>query len=139
MALVIPDAAEVDLAKYYVNKSSPENLVLRLYVNNYSPVSASTVGSFTEASGGGYSAIEINGADWSVTPGAPTYAVGPQQTFSCDGTGSAQLCYGYFTTRATSGVIAHAERFNNGPYSFTSSGDQIKITPRIEFGSALND
>lgn len=139
MALVIPNAGEADAAAYYVNKSAPQNLVLRLYTNNYSPVSTSTTGSFTEAAGGGYAPIEINGADWTITPGAPTVVAAPQQTFACDGTGAVQLCYGYFMTRATSGVIAHAERFTNGPYSFTMDGDQIRISPRIEFSSALND
>ena len=139
MALVIPNAGEADTASYYVNKSAPQNLVLRLYTNNYTPIGSSTTGSFTEATGGGYVALEINGADWTITPGAPTVAAAPQQTFSCDGTGGVQLCYGYYMTRAVSGVIAHAERFSNGPYSFTNDGDAIKVTPRIEFSSALND
>ena len=37
--------------------------------------------------------------------------------------------------RATSGRIAYAERFSDGPYNIVNNGDQIKIT--TETGSTF--
>jgi hypothetical protein len=135
MALVVTTAGQLDLAKYYVNLSAPQDLVLHLYTNNYMPGQSSALGSFVEASGGGYDSIILSGSDWTISSGEQVEAVCKQQVFTCDGSAQGQSCYGYFVTRSASGTIAHAERFPNGPYSFANDGDQIKITPKIEFAS----
>lgn len=132
MALVVPNDGEADMLSYYVNKAAPENLVLRLFTNNLTPGEADTAESYTEAAGGGYSSKTLAGASWTVTPGAPSEAAYPQQTFGFTGplSGNAQV-YGYYLTRATSGKIAHAERFSDGPYPIANNGDEVKVTPKI--------
>jgi hypothetical protein len=133
MALVVTNAATLEMAKYYLNASQPQNLVLRLFTNNITPSPDSTASDFVEARSGGYSPIPLSGAQWTVKPGPPVEASFSQQAFTCNGSGIVQSCYGYFVTREQSGQVAHAERFPNAPYAFANDGDQIKITPRITF------
>lgn len=129
MALLVPNAGEEDALNYYVNKTAPQNLVLRLYTNNITPGETDTAATYTEASGNGYAALTLTGASWTVTPGAPSSAAYTQQTFTF--TGALGNVYGYFLTRVTSGIIAYSERFSDGPYNIANNGDQIKITPTI--------
>lgn len=130
MTLLVPNNGEGDGLEYFVNKSAPQNLVLRLYTNNVTPAETDTAASYTEASGSGYSAITLTGTSWgSPTEGAPSSIAYAQQTFTF--TGALGNVYGYFMTRATSGRIALAERFTDGPYNIANNGDQIKVTPQI--------
>ena len=129
MPLVVPNNGEGDLLAYYVNKTAPENLVLRLFTNNVTPGETDTAATYTEATGNGYAAVTLTGASWTVTEGAPSSAAYAQQTFTF--TGALGNVYGYYLTRATSGRIAHAERFSDGPYAIANNGDQIKVTPTI--------
>lgn len=129
MPLVIPNHGETDALQYFVNKATPQDLVLRLFTNNVTPSESDTAASYTEASGSGYSAITLTGTNWSTpTEGAPSSISYPEQTFSFTGTIAA--IYGYYCTRASSGRIVLAERFPSGPYAI-NSGDSIKITPVI--------
>lgn len=129
MTLLVPNNGEGDMLAYAVNKSAPENLVLRLFTNNVTPAEGDTAASYTEAAGNGYAAITLTGANWVITEGAPSDASYAQQTFTF--TGALGNVYGYYLTRATSGRVAWAERFTDGPYNVVNNGDQIKITPRI--------
>ncbi len=131
MALVVPNAGEADGLNYFVNKTAPQNLVLRLYTNNVTPGETDTAATYTEASGNGYASVTLTGASWVITEGAPSNAAYAQQTFTFSG--ALGNVYGYYLTRATSGVIAFAERFSDGPYNIANNGDQIKITPTITF------
>lgn len=139
MALVIPNAGEADALAYYVAKQAVDQLVLRLYTNDYTPVAGSTSGSFTEAVDGGYAAIVLTGLDWTIVGGAPSLATCTKQTFTCDGSAPAQVIYGYFLTRENTGTIAHAERFATVPAAFAIAGDKIEITPKISMASVTND
>jgi len=129
MALLVPNDGESDGLSYFVNKTAPENLVLCLYTSNTTPAETDTTATYTEASGFGYANLTLTGANWTITPGAPSNAAYAQQTFTF--TGALGNVYGYFLKRATSGKIAYAERFSDGPYNVTTNGDQIKITPVI--------
>lgn len=131
MALLVPNAGETDALSFFVAKSNATNLILKLYTNNISPGETDVAGTYTEAAGNGYTALTMNGANWTVTAGAPSLAEYAQQTFTF--TGALGLVYGYFMVRATSGTIAYGERFTDGPYNVTANGDQIKITPKITF------
>ena len=72
----------------------------------------------------------LTGADWSILNTDPPVAVGAQQTFTF--AGALGNVYGYYLTRETSGKIAWAERFSDGPYNVARSGDDIKVVPRLE-------
>lgn len=131
MPLLVPNNGEGDALGYFVNKQTPENLVLRLYTNNITPGETDTAATYTEATGFGYAAVTLAGATWAVTEGAPSSATYAQQTFTF--TGAAGNIYGYYLTRATSGRIAYAERFTDGPYAIANNGDQVKIAPAVTF------
>lgn len=127
MALVFPDVGENKALDHLVNRVAPENLVLRLFTSNTTPAEGDTAGTYTEASGSGYSAITLTGASWGAASGGSIAFA--QQTFTF--TGALGNVYGYYYTEATSGVLIAAERFSDGPYNIANNGDQIKITPTI--------
>lgn len=131
MTLLVPNNGEGDALSYFVNKSTPENLVLRLFKSNTTPGETDTAGSYTEADFTGYAAITLTGASWTVTEGAPSNAAYAQQTFTSSAGSQSQNVYGYYLTRASSGRIAYAERFSDGPYTIVNNGDQIKVTPTV--------
>jgi hypothetical protein len=130
MPLLMPLDGAKDVLAYLVNKQAPEDLVLRLFVNNIVPAKTDTAANYTEASGLGYAELTLVGADWTILDTDPPVAIGAQQVFTF--TGALGNVYGYFLTRETSGKIAWAERFSDGPYSVARAGDDIKVIPRLE-------
>lgn len=131
MALLLPNHGEGDILAAAVAKAAAENLVLRLYTSNTTPSETDTAATYTEATFTGYSAITLTPASWVVTEGAPSSAAYPQQTFTSSANQAAQSVYGYYLTRVTSGRLAWAERFPNGPYVIANTGDNIKVTPKF--------
>ncbi len=129
MALLVPNQGEQIALEALLNKTAPQNLTLRLFTNNYTPVETTTEADVTEASGSGYAAVALTAASWTVTPGAPSDAAYPEITFTF--TGALGNVYGYYITQNTSNKLVYAERFSNGPYNIQNNGDQIKITPHI--------
>lgn len=127
--LVLPQHGEGDLLAYAVNKAAPQDLVLRLFTNDLTPGNTDTAASYTEASGNGYAAVTLTGANWTVTEGTTSEAAYPEQVFTF--TGALGNVYGYFLTRAISGKLAWAERFTDGPYGIVNNGDQIKVNPKF--------
>jgi hypothetical protein len=132
MALLVQNNGEGDALQYFTNKAAPENLVLRLYTSNTTPAETDTAASYTEAAWTGYAAITLTGASWGApSEGAPSSIAYAQQTFTSSAGQGPINNYGYFMTRFTSGRVALAERFSDGPYAISNNGDQIKITPTI--------
>ena len=85
MALNFPDSGENLVLEMMVNKTAPQNLVLRLFKNNITPSDTDTAGTYTEATFPGYAAITLTGASWNAASGG-TISYGAQQTFTCSGT-----------------------------------------------------
>jgi hypothetical protein len=129
VTLLIPNAAEALMLDNWMNKTAPQNGVLRLFTNNITPGEGDTEASYTEAAGFGYAALTLAGAGWTATPGAPTETVFAQQTFTF--TGALGNVYGYYVTELGSGLLKWAERFAGAPFNIQNNGDQIKITPRF--------
>lgn len=132
MTLKVPNASEQTMLENILNITAPQELVLRLFTNDKVPADGDTAADYTEAAGNGYAAININHASWVITPGNPTVAVYPQQTFTF--TGALGNVYGYYLAEAVSGKLKWAERFTDGPYNIVNNGDQIKVTPRFTLG-----
>lgn len=132
MALVVTNSGEVIALEYLVNKDAPEDLVLRLFQSNTTPAETDVTATYTEANFTGYSAITLTGASWGAgSGGAPSsITYGSQQTFTCSGASSNSI-YGYYVTRSVTGDLVWAERDASAPFSITTSGDNIKITPAI--------
>lgn len=129
MTLLVPNQGEGLLLDNVTTKQSAENLVLRLYTNDYTPVEGTVEADLTDASGSGYAEEVLTPASWTTTTGDPTESVYPQVTFAF--TGALGNVYGYMLEQATSGKVVWAERFTNGPYNVQNNGDEIKVTPKI--------
>ncbi len=126
MSLSFPDQGENIALEAIVNKTAPQNLVLRLYSSNTTPGESDTEATYTECAMSGYSAITLTGASWgSASGGSIAFA---QQTFTFSGAGTV---YGYYMTQVTSGLLVYSERFSDGPYTYPSGGGTLKITPTI--------
>lgn len=131
MTLLVPNGGEDLALQYLVNKAAPQNLVLRLFQNNITPAETDVVGTYTEATFTGYASITLTGATWTTTPGAPSQAAYPQQSFTSSAEQASQSIYGYYLTRLAGGELIYAERFTDGPYPVAHNGDVVKVTPQI--------
>lgn len=132
MAGVLADAGATILLKRAFNKvfaSGGDDCVVKLFTNNYTPLTTSVAGDFTEAAGGGYAAITLTAGSFTVsTSSSPRTATYAQQTFTFTGalTGSAVI-YGYFVVDED-GVLLFAEKASS-TFTPATSGDTYKVTP----------
>jgi len=132
MALVVPNASEAIMLQYITNNDAPENLVIRLYSNNFTPIEASTVVQFVEVTGGGYAQQNLIAGSWTIVTGNPSQAEHTEITWTFTGaTGAGGNVYGYYVVRAVGGELMWAERFSNGPFNISVNGDEIKVVPRL--------
>ena len=132
MALLTPDEGEVSLLSAALGKTTPANQVLHLFTNNHTPADADTAAAYTEMTGLGYTAIELDKTLWTVANDSATgkaVAVHQQQTFNFT-SGTPTNLYGYYITDKTSGKLLWAELFDT-PKTVQFTGDQILITPRF--------
>lgn len=137
MALLVPNAELVRTLELRLNISTPEDLQIRLYSNNYTPVSGSTAGDFTQATFTGYSAVTIDEEDWDITSADPAVALlDAAVEFTSTAGSQNQDIYGYYIVGVTSGRLIWAERFTDGPYNIANLNDKISVTPRITLGNA---
>lgn len=131
MTMVVPNNGEGDALGYFVNKQSPQDLVLRLYKSNTTPAETDTTASYTEATFTGYASTTLAGAGWTLAEGAPSSASYAQQTFTSSAGSQNENIYGWYATRLSSGRIACSERFTTAPWNIANNGDKILITPVI--------
>lgn len=136
MALVLADLGADEFLKTYFNGvRAGNNLTLRLYTNDYTPLQTSNNANYTDAAGGGYTPATLALNSWTVTPATdPSDAVYAEQTFTFTAnlTGNAAV-YGYFVTDANNTAI-WGERFGSA-FTPTNNGDNIKITPKFQLSS----
>lgn len=128
MSQVVPNQLEVEVLTTLLTPV----LHLRLYGNNATPAGGSTSASFTEIAGGGYAALPLTLANWTITPGDPSQAVyNLLQSFAFTGPVNAPgTVYGYYVTRDSDGHLMWAERFAPALVPFAPvTGSTIKIIP----------
>ena len=98
----------------------------------------SALASYTEVTSGGYTAITLSNASWTVTVGNdPSDATYAEQTFTFTGTiGGTGIVYGYYVedNAGTTGVAVWGERFATS-FTPTNNGDNIKLTPKFQLSS----
>lgn len=129
MALNVPDVGESIALAAFVNKTAPQNLVLRLFQNNITPSDTDTAATYTEATFTGYAGINLPGASWNA-PVPPTITYSAEQTFTSSGVVSNSI-YGYYLTQVTSGILCWSERDASAPFVVANVGDAVKLTPAI--------
>jgi len=136
MALVLADVGADELLKVYFNQDRPtggNDLTMKLYTNDYTPLDTSVAGSFTAATGGGYVDKTLTCGSWTVTTGNdPSDAVYAEQTWTFTGALSGNPgIYGYYVLDAD-GTLVYAERLGAPVITPTNNGDQLKVTPKFQ-------
>ena len=135
MAIMVQDSGAASILNAYFNNTwaaGGKNIVMHLFTNNVTPADTDTAGTYTEASGGGYSAITLNNGSWTVSSvGSIEQAAYAAQTFTFTGalTGSATV-YGYYVVDA-SGTLLFSELLA-APFKPANNGDNIQITPTFQ-------
>lgn len=132
MTILFCNNGEAQTLRYIVNKDGlTENLVYKLFTNNITPAETDVAGGYTEAVAGGYSSIEMLGASWTITPGAPSLASYPQQQWNFTGplSGGASI-YGYYVVRKNTADLMFADRFAT-PRTPANNGDALRLTPQL--------
>ncbi len=128
MTLLVATVGANLALEHIVNKTAPENLILKLFKSNTTPANGDTAATYTEATFPGYAAITLTGASWGAASARSiAYA---QQTFTCSGVATDDI-YGYYLVGATSTTLYWAERDASAPFAVRVSGDAVKITPTI--------
>jgi hypothetical protein len=129
MGLVVPN----DVINSILDTFLASNVLLKLFSNDYSPAKDDVLADYTEVTGGGYAAITLVAADWSVTTADQCVASQTEKTFTFTGATTAPgTIYGYYVTNAAGTVLLWAERFSSSVLPFEpANGSEIAITPRI--------
>jgi hypothetical protein len=133
MALVVPNAGEVQLLKKMLNQNQTAEMLLNLYQSNTTPNAFTTLGDLTPCNGVGYAAATVTNANWLIaTPVGTTYAEAgySEQTFTFGVNPSPQDVYGYYVTD-TLGNLLWLERFTNAPFVVPAAGGTISVTLTI--------
>ena len=127
MTGIVPTVGENRLAELALKTV---DMTLRLFVNDYVPVDATTAAKLVQMSTQGYVAAPLDKDFWTIEQ-VDGRAVGTheEQVFTFAG-GAAVSVYGYWIDAA--GVVIVAERFA-APLVIEEMGDQIRLTPRIRF------
>jgi hypothetical protein len=110
--------------------------VLRLFSNNHTPAVGDTEANYTEVAGGGYAAVSVTPASWTVAVDDPSSVTYPTQTIVFTGTTTAPgTIYGYYVTDAA-GKALFAERLDADlvPFTPTTNGDSLAVGMSINNG-----
>lgn len=127
MTIIVPNVGEVAIATRILDQA----LVLKLYSNDLVPGELDSLPSFIEVTGGGYVPINLEYANWVITPDG--IAIYPAYNFQFTGptTGPGTI-FGYYVVNPA-GIVLWAERFPTSAVPFIPiTGSLIRITPRIQ-------
>jgi hypothetical protein len=128
MALLVPNAGEQALLAYMLNKTAATNVKLTLFANNHTPAESSVVANFTEPTTGGYTAVSLTGASWTIAAvGDVVSATYAEQSFTFS---TVSTVYGYTIQNSAGTTVLWAEAFGS-PLVMSDGGGQIRITPKI--------
>jgi len=127
--MALPNVAQVKFLDDALSTTTPEAQTLKLFTNSHTPALGDTAGSYTEASGSGYSAKSLARASWAgaATVATLTTKAYPQQTFTFTGT---ITIYGYFIVGASSGTLLGAELIYPSGQVFNNT-DTLSVIPKI--------
>lgn len=114
-----------------VNKTAPQNLMLRLFKNNWTPAVGDDETDATEADFTGYAAVELEAADWgSATSASPSVITATAQQFTSSADQTLQTLYGWYLTQETSGKLVVAGRFSVA-VEIDTNGQTFLVEPSL--------
>jgi hypothetical protein len=139
MAFVLADVgADLVLGTFFV-ATAVQNTKLKLFATNVTPSDADVVGTYTEASGGGYAAKTLTRGTWVLTVGHdPSDVVYADQVFTFTGALTTNgTIYGHYITDNAGTVLLGAEKLTT-PYTPAVNGDTLTIgmTLKLSKGTA---
>lgn len=136
MALYLPDAGEIKFLERAFGKSdSSAAVVVRLYVNDYTPVAGSVAADFTEMSTNSYSGVAYFSSNWVVTTIAGVASASQAEHLFEFSAGDPVVVYGCYITDDDDGTVIFAERFAS-PQTIELDTDTITITPVVTLSTA---
>jgi hypothetical protein len=112
-------------------------LTVRLFNNDHTPAVTDTEADYAEVSGGGYAAIALTGASWTVAVENPSSVSYPSVLFQFTGaTSEPSTVYGYYVTDVN-GKALFAERLSAPPFTPTVNGDEVVVGLNVTDGSVI--
>lgn len=107
------------------------DMTLRLYQNDYTPLDTSDVSDFTEATFSGYAAIATNAWGGAFLNASNITEIDETlRTFTHNGGGTNNNIYGYYLTDA-GGNLTYAERYSGAPVAMDANGKTFSVVPRF--------
>jgi hypothetical protein len=121
---------EDEFFKRLIGRSASTNLVMKLYSNERVPGKSDTITEFTEVTGGGYAAIEILEADWSIDNSTGVTILSVTKNFHF--TGVVAVVYGVYLTNLAGTKIIDAFALTDAPVAIGGGGGDIEVTFNIK-------
>lgn len=121
--------------KCSLNKITPEDLVVRLFMNDYTPVDASVLSDFTQATFTGYAQVTTVPATWVITTPGDVIGTYPIIEFISSAGGQNQTIYGVYLATASTNVIIAAARYSAPQIArpIVNLGDKKTVATTITF------
>jgi hypothetical protein len=137
--ITVPNGGEAILLEAAIGKTPATAWTLRAYTAIAPALSnATVVAHLTEAAGGGYAGISLTAANWVTTPGSPTSAAYPKQTYTFTGTLTGNpTILGYYLTRAD-GALVVIEALA-AAFTPANNLDTLDVTPVVTLASIVSD
>jgi hypothetical protein len=132
MTYILPSEGRRSILNASFRVGTPENLLLKLYSNDYDVALASSSADFVEVVGGGYSAQVLDRSHWgpAVTVNdVSTITYDPAVTFVFT---NAIKVVGYYVVGATTGTLWWAERLYPSDGRLFYIGDHLQVIPKFE-------
>ena len=106
------------------------DIKVKLFCNNHTPVRGDSVASFTEAAGGGYAAKTLGANTHTVDSGSTPHDISwSPQTFTFTGPLTTNTTiYGYFVTNSAGTKVLWAQLLDT-PFVPANDGDNLQINP----------
>jgi hypothetical protein len=134
-SIMFTDQGAAQMLAVYFNNSFPvnKNLTLKLFCNNVTPSDTDTTSTYTECTGGGYTAATLTNGSWVVSQSAgieqAAYAL---QSFAFTGALTTNpTVYGYYVIDAAGTPNVIYSQALNSPFTPVNNGDTLKITPQF--------
>ena len=134
MAIVFTNQGKQIALQNLFNKVAPQDLVVKLFENNYTILESSTEAAVTEATFSGYASQTMTPASVTITSADPAVASYAQMTFTSNAAQTKNV-YGYYVVQATSGKMLWGENFGVA-VPMNTNGSTCKVTIQLTLDTA---
>ena len=135
-AIVTVDAGlDILMPPYFV----ANDVKLKLFVNDYTPLRTSTAGAFTEAAGGGYALKTLTANTHTVQTATTPHDInwGSQAWTFTGALTTNPTIYGYYVTNSAGTTVLWAQRLDSA-FTPANNGDTLTIDPtRIQYAGGI--